>query len=146
MKVGFNMTDNKIFKIIKVSDDNLKIVINAGENKGIKIGMKFIVYAKGEELFDPDTNESLGRLEITKGMGKVTHVQEKISTLESANIKTIAPKKTIKRPNPNSLMYPNSLMFSYNQLYEEVSYGEGKTITNPFNDPCVGDFVKYIPE
>ena len=112
------MTDNKIFKIIKVSDDNLKIVINAGENKGIKIGMKFIVYAKGEELFDPDTNESLGRLEITKGMGKVTHVQEKISTLESANIKTIAPKKTIKRPNPNSLIYPNSLMFSYNQLYE----------------------------
>ena len=61
-------------KVIKLINE-YKIVVNKGENAGIKLGQVFLVYKEAEELFDPDTDESLGKLEITKGKGKVVHVQ-----------------------------------------------------------------------
>jgi hypothetical protein len=36
-----------------------------------------------EEIKDPDTGESLGYLEIYKGTGKIIHIQEKMSIIES---------------------------------------------------------------
>ena len=61
--------ENISIKVVKLLDE-YKIVINKGANDGIKVGQVFLVYKEDEELFDPDTNESLGRLEIVKGKGK----------------------------------------------------------------------------
>jgi len=72
-------------KVIKIIDD-YKLVINKGSKDGVKNLHKFIILEKGEELFDPDTSESLGYLEIPKLKMKVIHVQEKISILESDEI------------------------------------------------------------
>ena len=120
------MKQGKVIKVI----DNFTIVINKGSESDVKKGDICLIYSVGEELFDPDNGESLGELEIVKGQGKVIHVQEKISTIESSEIKTT---RTVKKPNINSWTQ------FLNQ--EEESFD---TIKIPFNNVEVGDFVKKI--
>lgn len=55
----------KIYKVIKIVDDET-LVINAGYNDGIETGDKFEIYSTGEEIKDPDTNETLGTLDLVK--------------------------------------------------------------------------------
>ncbi|MFA6191575.1 MAG: hypothetical protein WC665_04405 [Sulfurimonas sp.] len=82
-------------KIIKLVDE-FKIAINKGSSDGIQKNDKFMIYEKGEELFDPDTNESLGFLEIPKLQMKVFNIQEKMTLLESAET-TIETDRKVKR-------------------------------------------------
>lgn len=86
-------------KVIKIVDE-LKLAINKGSEDSINKNDVFIIFEQGEELFDPDNNESLGFLEIPKLKMKVFNVQNKITLLES--IETIIEtdrkiKKTIKK-------------------------------------------------
>jgi hypothetical protein len=64
-----------------------RVVLAAGAEQGIKEGMEFIIYELSDPISDPETNESLGRLELHKGRVRVIHVQEKLSTA------TTLPKK-----------------------------------------------------
>lgn len=113
---------SKIFKVVKILDDNHKIVINAGTNQGIKENQRFLVYSlDGEEIFDPDTNELLGKLEVTKGTGTVTFLQEKMCTITSD-------------------MYEETPTIS-------ITYFVTKSDTKRhlcFNDAHIGDLVKSI--
>jgi translation initiation factor 2 gamma subunit (eIF-2gamma) len=117
----------KIAKIIKIIDD-YTIVINQGETDNVKIGDLFLVYEIGEELYDPDTKESLGKLEIVKGKGKVVHAQEKISTIESIEIKKT---RSIRKPIKTFAQF----------IGEEETYDSEKV---PFKDLKLQDFVKKI--
>jgi len=45
--------------VVKVGSDG-RIYITPGSGSGVKTGMKFIVYEKGEEIKDPSTGEPLG--------------------------------------------------------------------------------------
>ncbi|MBO5039025.1 MAG: hypothetical protein J6C85_06205 [Alphaproteobacteria bacterium] len=83
-----------VVKVIKLLNE-YKVVINKGENDGIKTGEHFLLYKEDEELFDPDTNESLGKLEIVRGVGKVIHLQPKMATIESVNKKSIRTNRGI---------------------------------------------------
>ena len=58
------------------------VVINKGYKDGVEENMRFIIYENGEEIFDPDTQESLGNLEYIKGKVKVRYPGEKISVAE----------------------------------------------------------------
>lgn len=49
-------------------------------------------------MFDPDTNESLGILEEVRGKGIAVHVQYKLTTIESDQIKNEITR-TIKKSN-----------------------------------------------
>jgi len=69
-------------RVVKIIDSE-RIVINKGFKDGIKKGQKFLIYSFGEEIFDPETKDSLGTLEYSKGQGEVDHVQEKMATLIS---------------------------------------------------------------
>lgn len=53
------------YKVIKIISDS-EILINAGSEHKIKTGDDFDIFAPGEEIFDPDTNESLGTLDTVK--------------------------------------------------------------------------------
>ena len=64
--------------------DDKRLAINRGERHGVRLGQRFLVYnLSDEEILDPVTKKSLGRLEIFKGTGRVVHVQDTISTIES---------------------------------------------------------------
>lgn len=59
-------------KIILVKENT--VFIKPGSDAGVKVGDSFVVYTKGEELFDPDTGLSLGS------------VEEKVGTIEVKSI------------------------------------------------------------
>jgi hypothetical protein len=60
------------------------VVINRGRKDGVHEGMEFDIYEEGDEVIDPDTKESLGKLEIVKGRVSVESVQESLSIAKAA--------------------------------------------------------------
>ncbi len=110
------MLDIRVAKIIETD----KIVINKGAIDGIEEGMRFLVYEEGDEILDPVTKKSLGKLENPKGTFKVIHLQEKITILLS------------------ELKRPNKLLLSFNQFTDvDAERDLLKTIK-------IGDKVKKI--
>ncbi|WP_150913865.1 hypothetical protein [Marinobacter halotolerans] len=85
--------DDVVFegRIAQIIDDH-RIVLNKGREHGVRIGQRFLILAIGDEIFDPETHESLGQVEVVKGRGEVTHVQEKMSTLQTTETHEIRRK------------------------------------------------------
>ena len=93
-------------KVIQKLDD-YKIVIKKGSADGVTSDNRFLIYRLGEELFDPDTKESLGVLELVCGEGKPEHIQEKITTLYTAKY-IITKTKTVKKSSPYGGLFGNT--------------------------------------
>lgn len=75
--------------VVKQGDD--KVYLNAGSDIGVVTGMRFAVYATGEELIDPATGISLGPVEERAGSVEVVEVHERFSIariLEGGAFKT----------------------------------------------------------
>ncbi len=71
--------------------DPYNVVINKGREDGIKEGQRFLIYVTTDkDIIDPETGESLGILEISKGTGEVSHLQPKMATLSSDSKKQSA--------------------------------------------------------
>lgn len=69
--------------VAQVRDDRT-LVVNRGSNDGLREDQTMLVYElSDDEIIDPETEESLGKLEIVKGKGIVTHVQDQMATIES---------------------------------------------------------------
>jgi hypothetical protein len=107
----------------------LRLVINRGENDGIRLQQRVLVYSiSNEEIKDPNTGASLGYLEIVKGTGRVVHLQDKLATIESDKTRSYLRK----------LVSPYAVSLLRDQEVIEVSEPV------PFESPEVGDFVKPI--
>ncbi len=65
-------------KVIKRTA-NGQLIINRGQDGGLKKGDKLAVFSAGEELIDPDTGESLGSSEEYIGEVRVTRINPKIT-------------------------------------------------------------------
>lgn len=95
------MNDN--FKVVKIIDDET-IVINAGKKNGIKLGNKFEIYDTGEEIFDPDTNESLGTLDTIKETVKAINVLPKMCICRHIVVTNfLEPIDNLNRVHPKML-------------------------------------------
>ncbi len=95
-----------IAKVINVLDE-YNIVINKGFKDGITKDDVFLIYRLGKELFDPDTKESLGVLELVCGEGKPGHIQEKITTLRTSKTE-IRKTKTVRKTGPYGGLFGNT--------------------------------------
>lgn len=73
------LPDIRVAQIVEIDI----LVINKGEKDLIDDSMRFLVYEDSEEIFDPLSKESLGKLEKPKGFFKVQHIQEKMTTIVS---------------------------------------------------------------
>ncbi|WP_418451867.1 hypothetical protein [Candidatus Ventrimonas sp.] len=119
-----------IIKVVRVIDE-YKLVLNIGSDDGAKQGQKYLIYEVGpEEIFDPDTKESLGFLELVKGTGIITHVQPKMSTIESC-IYDKSSSKTVRR-NPLGV------------LSDYVETVDSNQIQRPFENPRINDLAKRV--
>ncbi len=68
--------EGKVAKIL----GNSEIVINRGRTEGVRPGMLFEVFApEGEEVWDPDTGETLGTVEDVKAQAEVTEVKDRLA-------------------------------------------------------------------
>ena len=57
-----------------------EVALNKGSDDGVEVGMVFkILSAKGSDIKDPDTGESIGSVDIEKTSVKVTTVQDRVS-------------------------------------------------------------------
>lgn len=123
--------------IVKVLSSN-KVVINRGSLHKIITGKRFLIYIlSNEEIIDPDSGKSLGYLEIVKGKGKVTHVQENMSTIASDE-KEIHEERIIRKP------YLGPLIEAWSNLAKEENVERIKPSFIPFDDPKIGDKAKPI--
>jgi hypothetical protein len=114
--------------VAKVIDD-YKLVMNRGEQNGIREGQRMMVYRiDDEEILDPHTGESLGFLELVRGTGRVIFVQDKISIIETDRKKTY--RKRIENPPLGLSSYKSEVVES-----DELK---------PFDNAQVGDLVKPI--
>ena len=74
-----------------------RLILNIGSADDIMMEDTFVVFCLEEEIFDPETKESLGKLENIKGKGKVVHVQAHICTIETyeVDMMTTPPTRSI---------------------------------------------------
>jgi len=87
-------------KVVHVADTQylpFEIVINRGKRHGLKEGDRFLVFGIGPHVIDPDTGDSLGRIELVRGRGEVVHVQESLATLRSVEQSRTRRGKRITR-------------------------------------------------
>jgi len=107
--------------------DEKTVVINRGSVHGVKEGQRFLVYQlSGKQIIDPKTKEALGELEILKGIGIVTQVQDRIAKLESDNREPVMPE-TI---GSAAKVIITGVALKWRVL--------------PFTDPAVGDLAKPV--
>jgi len=69
-------------QVARILDDE-SIVVNRGSADGVREGMRFVVFAEHDEVTDPATGRSLGRIEIVKARVVAAHVQERMATLRA---------------------------------------------------------------
>ena len=75
-----------------------QVILAAGTEQGVREGMIFVIYELGNEIFDPETAQPLGRLELVKGRVRVTYTQEKLShasTLSRREVHVIDPLESL---------------------------------------------------
>ena len=126
-KQGDDMSSDNFPAIVAKVRNEDTVVINKGLSDGIKLGQRFLIYfVEDKETLDPITNESLGKLEIVRGTGKVSHIQERLATVSSDRFEVIKKK-------------PLTAGFAYFSSYQSE-----ERIELPFDDPKVGDLAKPI--
>ena len=86
-----DVINGKITKIVS----QYQVIVNAGYSDGVKKDMKFIIYDKGEEIIDPDTKKSLGKVEIVKARIEPIHIQENFTTMETYEQETTSIRKML---------------------------------------------------
>jgi hypothetical protein len=88
-----------VFPIRVLTKRDTQITLNRGDGGGVEVGQLFNVFALGEPLIDPDTQEMLGREEVRVGKVRIVSVQPRFSTAEILEDLGIT-KGTVLRPAP----------------------------------------------
>ena len=113
--------------------DETTVVLNRGASDGVKSGQRFLLYALSQqEIVDPETGGSLGRLELVRGTGKVVHLQERLCTLAS----------DILRPAERTVVHRKSPLFYLGDIQEETITPSREPA--PLKDVTVGDLARPI--
>jgi hypothetical protein len=120
--------------------DQENVVINIGSNEGIKRGNRFIIFGVGDEIIDPDSKESLGKLEIVRGEGIVVHVQEKMCIVRSDEYVSEPPTTEI-RTYQNPL---RGLTYLGRTTEEKKVIKSGKKTLIEFRGVEEGDMARVI--
>lgn len=120
------MTDKQI-RVVSILSPT-RVVINCGAADGVKVGQQILIYGLStNSIKDIGTDEDLGKIEIIRGRGKIIHVQEKISTLESSDrdtsgrkiIKTYKGFQTLMNLPAEETVYDNEIKY-----FDEVQVGD----------------------
>lgn len=107
-------------KIVKIISDT-QIIINIGEKDGVKEGMVFIIYDEGEEVKDPLTGESLGKLEIRKGKLTVKQTMPKMSLLETGE-KLVKKESALSEATKSlKVLLENYQPYRYERVKERIN-------------------------
>ena len=107
-------------RVIKVIDA-YSFVVNKGEENGISPDRSYLVFGLGENLFDPQTGENLGILELVRGRAMAVHIQEKVTIFKSSETQKIPG--TIKRIRRDDISYGIGALMGHAPQVEEIEEG-----------------------
>lgn len=134
------MTD-KTIKIVKIINETT-FILNVGANDGIKNGTKFqIIDSEPEPIIDPDTNQTIGYLNNSKGTIEANDVQEKMTIA-----RTKLHKKVTRSPVYDAMSAFQNIETSYR---EELNVDETQITGgyNKSNNPVkIGDAVVMLTD
>ena len=131
------MTDySKLPQVVHLID-GYTFVINRGEDSGVMQGDNYLIFRLGESILDPTTGDDLGVLELVVGRARATHVQGRISTLEST-ITKVVPGQIRKVTRP-AMGFISSLV---SPAEEEIE--EGKEVRRMPIDVQIGDYARPV--
>ena len=122
--------------------DETSLVISIGEKSGVTQGMRFVVYEEGQDIRDPESGESLGKLEVVKAEVQAVHVQENMTLLKS--LPTEQPQGATvlsARLQEGGAGIRNSAESSRQKLYVRQGDISGVSKVSPIS---VGDLVRSI--
>ncbi|MER9666697.1 hypothetical protein [Mesorhizobium sp. M0185] len=91
--------DFSLGTVVTVMDSGKAVVINRGLRDGVGQGDAFLIFGIGPNITDPETGEDLGQLELVRGRGKVAHVQERMATIVSTEVKVGEITKRVVEPS-----------------------------------------------
>lgn len=113
----------KEFTVVNVMESNSVVVVSTKGTR-IKLGTLCRLYSKSDELFDPDTGESLGYAELFKGSGVVVQCNRNLAYIHCIKMKKVSP------------LYKTAINVS--------AFGINHTLTEiPWEDRYVIDEEKY---
>ncbi len=137
------MTERYAGKVVRISD-KFNVIINKGSENGVVIGDKFLIIGLGEIIVDPDTQEELEQLEIVRGKAVVTHVQEKISTLQSCEYEKSPDEREIKKVTSRGGIALPGMFGPQDTVTESIK--PGKEHIKELKGVQVGDLIiKLLP-
>ena len=113
-----------------------ELVINIGRSHGVQEGSRFIVFALGDEIAEPDTGESLGALEIVRGRAEAKHVQEKMTTILSTEKRWV--------PQDRQRLVSGAAWFVGPGRPRTETVTEEVEVPSPFEGVQVGDLVRVL--
>lgn len=131
-------------RVIHLVDDwrgnaPFEVVIGWGSDHGVKVGDRFLVFGYGPRITDPETGEDLGVLEVVRGRGVVTHVQDRFATLRSTEKgrRHGATRRVVRQPAIGALSLG---LRTGGVVEEEIPDDEER----PFANTQIGDLAKPV--
>ena len=103
------MIQTKVARIISPT----QVILTAGAKDGVTEGMEFVIYELTDPILDPETKESLGRLELVKGRVRVVHTQQTMSIAQTI-------PQIVTRPSPLDSLRPNYFAIALSGYSETV--------------------------
>lgn len=134
-----------IAKVAKILDDRT-LIVNAGSEKGVKLGTKFLISSSlGSEIKDPDSQEILGEVAIPKVKVMVTRVDVKYCVAETYEYQTVNEGGSM--PNTITLtkiFEPPKLVKRYKTF--EIEDSQKKAIDKEKSLVKIGDMAEELNE
>ena len=76
--------------------DEYTVIIDVGYEDGVTLGMKFVIYTEGQNIYTP-RGKKLEKIEYPKAKVEVVHVQKKLSLAQSSEfVSEMASEKIAK--------------------------------------------------
>ena len=136
------MIYTKVARVVSPTE----LILAAGADDGVQEGMEFVVYSLSDMVYDPETQEDLGRIEIVKARLIAAHGQEKITI---ARTKSKVVKRVIDPMGEMfNLITGSGSAYARREVFEEVS--EKMTVAHEAAIPAsdlvvrVGDLARTV--
>ncbi|AWX47305.1 hypothetical protein ACFT0F_09145 [Enterococcus faecium] len=133
----------KPIKVIAIPDKT-RIIINVGDQSNLEeygypyatvdVDDKIIIFEKGKDIIDPDTNESLGSYDPIKAILSITEVKEKFSIAQMKKNDSLSFAQLISPMTKNK-----------EPIYDELPVNEEDISNIVIQSPeiRIGDLVRF---
>ena len=128
-------------KIAQIIDET-RVILNIGTRDGVQLNHTFLIFQEGDEVFDPDTKESLGKFEIPKGKIVIENVQERMSFARSLRKKEL---RGVQQKTLSEMMVEASTPLPHDLEALEIDPYSVKPLP-VISSVKVGDCVRQIVE